>query len=241
MRQIPLIVIIIVLTFVKFSFASELQLPHNISSFKQAKKIANKLYQNRQTTFYCGCKYTNKKQIKRGECGYVPRKNKKRGKRIEWEHIVPAHAFGHVRQCWREPKSFATCQKKNGKFYRGRKCCNKVDPVFRAMAADLHNLVPSVGELNGDRSNFRFGMIDGEPRKYGACDFEVDFKRRITEPAPHIRGDIARIYEYMETTYAVPIGKKQRRLFEVWKIQDPMSSWEQEKKKLIQRFISRDQ
>ncbi|MDO6469820.1 endonuclease [Neptunomonas phycophila] len=50
------------------------------------------------------------------------------------------------------------------------------------MVTDLHNLVPSVGELNGDRSNFRFGMIPNEPRAYGQCDFEVNFKNRRAEP-----------------------------------------------------------
>ena len=39
------------------------------------------------------------------------------------------------------------------------------------MEADLHNLVPAIGEINGDRSNFTFEHIDGEERVYGACDF----------------------------------------------------------------------
>ncbi len=35
------------------------------------------------------------------------------------------------------------------------------------MEADLHNLVPAVGEINGDRSNYRFGMISGERYRCG--------------------------------------------------------------------------
>jgi len=231
--SLPLVFFLVIFS---FPVLSE-NIPHNISSFKQAKKLAAKIYKDHQTTFYCGCDYNDKKVVKRGKCGYKPRKNAKRGKRIEWEHVVPAHAFGHTRQCWREPESFNRCQKKNGKFYRGRKCCNKVDPVFRAMAADLNNLVPSVGELNGDRSNFRFGMIEGEPRKYGVCDFEVDFKRRIVEPRPEVRGDIARIYFYMEKTYGVPIGKKQRHLFDLWDKQDVINDWEVQKKDLIDSLL----
>jgi len=211
---------------------------HPISSFRQAKKLATILYKDHKTTFYCGCDYTDKKLVKPGKCGYQARKNKKRGKRIEWEHVVPAHAFGHSRQCWREPESFEACQKKSGEFYRGRKCCNKVDPMFRAMAADLHNLVPAVGELNGDRSNFRFGMIEGEPRSYGACDFEVDFKHRVVEPAPHVRGNIARIYRYMEKTYGIVIGKKQRRLFDLWAKQDPVDESEKRKSAHVNRLYT---
>ena len=58
----------------------------------------------------------------------------------------------------------------------------------------MYNLVPAVGEINGDRSNYKFGLIEDEPRVYGTCDFEVDFRNRIAEPPPHVRGDIARIY-----------------------------------------------
>jgi len=71
------------------------------------------------------------------------------------------------------------------------------------MVSDLHNLVPSVGELNGDRSNLRFGMIPNEPRSYGLCDFEVDFKDRRAEPPVNRQGDIARIYFYMRDQYGL--------------------------------------
>jgi len=46
----------------------------------------------------------------------------------------------------------------------------KKDPKLREMEADMMNLVPADGELNGDRSIYRFGMIPGEPRAYVACD-----------------------------------------------------------------------
>jgi len=120
------------------------EVPPNISSFREAKKLAADIFKDHRTTFYCGCSFNQKGLVNRSICGYSPRKNKKRGKHIEWEHVVPAHALGHSRQCWREPESFAECRKSSGKVYRGRKCCNKVDPVFRAMTSDLNNLVPAV-------------------------------------------------------------------------------------------------
>ncbi|WP_255420592.1 endonuclease [Arsenophonus endosymbiont of Aleurodicus floccissimus] len=33
------------------------------------------------------------------------------------------------------------------------------DPVFRAIEADLYNIAPSIGEVNGDRSNFNYGQL----------------------------------------------------------------------------------
>lgn len=192
------------------------------SSFSVAKRILDRqIYTGTdRVTFYCGCDYApapnpNKPSRTRltpdaDSCGLKPRKNADRAGRIEWEHVVPAWEFGHQLQCWQKG---------------GRKACRK-DPKFRMMEADLMNLVPAVGEINGDRSNFRFGMIAGEPRKYGACDFEVDFKQRVAEPAEHVRGDIARIYFYMEDQYGFKISRKQRQLFEAWDRIDPVDDRE---------------
>jgi len=102
------------------------------------------------------------------------------------------------------------------------------------MEADLHNLVPAIGEINGDRSNYSFSMLEGEPRTYGSCDFEVDFKTRKAEPAPNIRGDIARIYFYMQDRYKLKSSKKQMQLFEAWDKLDPVDDWERERNKRIE-------
>ena len=79
------------------------------------------------------------------------------------------------------------------------------------MESDLHNLVPAVGELNGDRSNLPFSMIEGEPREYGACDFEVNLAADRVEPRPEVRGNIARTYFYMSSTYGLPISEERER------------------------------
>ncbi|WP_086480419.1 endonuclease [Oceanospirillum sanctuarii] len=193
-------------------------------NFSAAKKDAVKVYQGQETSFYCGCEYRRegKKLVPDWEsCGYSPRKNANRGSRIEWEHVVPAWHFGHQLQCWQ-----------NG----GRKNCTRNDPKFAAMEADLMNLVPAVGELNGDRSNYKFGMIPGEPRAYGRCDFEVDFKGKTAEPPENVRGDIARIYFYMRDTYGLQISRQQRQLLEAWNRQDPESDWERERKRRIEKL-----
>jgi len=198
-------------------------------SFRQAKKKMVSMYQEHRITFYAACEYGKKGHVDRKSCGYKARKNEKRGKKIEWEHVVPAWAFGHALQCWQNK----VCTTRKGKSYKGRKCCGKSNATFRAMESDMHNLVPAIGELNGDRSNFRYGMISGEPRSYGSVDFEVDFKQRVAEPAMHVRGDIARTYFYMEREYGLNIGKKQRRLFAVWNKEDPVDGWEIERNRKI--------
>lgn len=198
------------------------------SSFDSAKKVArDAIYADHPIDFYCGCSFERSGRssgtINRTSCGYQPRRNPARGAKMEWEHIVPAFYFGHARPCW--SRGNARCVK-NGKRYRGRECCAKVDKVFQRIEADLHNLAPSVGELNGDRSNLPYGLVSGEPRAYGACDFEIGGKPRVAEPADAVRGDAARIWLYMASTYGIKLTNAQRKVFQTWADGDPPDDWE---------------
>lgn len=229
--------IILFLLFLSIPVIAEEVYPHSNESFPNAKKLMKKVYFDNQYSFYCGCKYDytqikgkEKTVVDAASCGYKPKKNTERGKYIEWEHVVPAWAFGNTRQCWREP----ICENSKGKKFKGRKCCEKIDKKFRIMQADMYNLQPAVGELNADRSNYHFGIIQGEAREYEACDFEVEGK--LAEPKEDIRGDIARTYFYMEHTYGVRISDKQRKLFEVWNKHDPVSDWEKIRAKRIEKI-----
>jgi len=210
-----------------------------IESFSKAKKILAKLYKQHQITFYCGCRY-NKKQVDHQSCGYKPKrpltkkgKINKRAHRIEWEHVVPAHAFGQSFKEWR--KGDPKCVSKKGKSYKGRKCASKSSKEFRRMEADLYNLVPAIGEVNGNRSNYSMAMIPGEIRKYGECDVEISGRK--VEPTEGIRGNIARTYFYMDWAYPGRgiISKKNRKLFEAWSKSDPVDQWECERARLIEK------
>ena len=211
------------------------------SSFSSAKKaLYNKIYTaaDMKQSFYCGCDYDyverkDKKGKFRNEpeftsCGFEPRKSQSRASRIEAEHIMPAHHFGQHFSCWRDDNNG------DGK-PDGRKGCSK-DPTFKTMESDLHNLVPAIGEVNGDRSNFQFGMIEGEKRVYGSCDAEVDFKARVFEPKPEVRGDIARVYFYMAGRYKVRLSKQQRQLLEAWAKSDPVSKEETQRNAVIAAY-----
>ncbi len=201
-----------------------------LETFASAKKIARDvIYAGHNTDFYCGCKYIKGKSksggtIDASECGYTPRKNKARGKILEWEHVVPAYYFGAERACWK--KGNARCVKSDGTPFRGRACCARVDKKFQKMEADLHNLTPAVGELNGDRSNLPYGIVKGEPREYGQCDFEIGGSPKITEPRDEVRGDAARIWFYMADTYGITLSDVQRAMFEKWSRADPPDGWE---------------
>lgn len=199
--------------------------PHSFSASK--KLMYKKLYPSGGDSFYCGCRFSYKsvkgKQkpvVDWTSCGFAPRKNAKRASRIEGEHAMPAHHFGQHLSCWR-----------NG----GRKACGK-NKTFKVMEADLHNIVPAIGEVNGDRSNFKYGLIAGEKRPYGQCDAEVDFKARRFEPKPDIRGDIARIYYYMGNKYKVRLSKQQLRMFAAWDKEDPVDDRERWRNNQVKRL-----
>lgn len=181
-------------------------------SFRQAKKQLSKIYQTEDTpqSFYCGCdiRIKGKKLVPDlPSCGFQVRKQPRRANRIEWEHLVPAWEFGHQRQCWQQG---------------GRKNCARKDKLFKTFEGDMHNLVPAIGEVNGDRSNFRFGMItSAKHASYGQCEMKVDFKQRLAEPPAARRGAIARAYFYMAEKYDLAISRKQRKLFKAWAHQYP--------------------
>jgi deoxyribonuclease-1 len=206
--------------------------PRPFATFDAAKRAdRNAIYSEAHTDFYCGCKWTphpdnltsSGGRIDPADCRYRPRKNAKRGSILEWEHVVPASFFGQHRACWR--KGHEKCEK-GGKPFKGRACCAKVDKTFKRIEADLHNLTPAVGELNGDRSNLPYGLVDGEPRLYGVCNFEIGGKSRLTEPREEVRGDAARIWLYMADTYKIKLSAAQRKMFEEWSAADPVDDWE---------------
>lgn len=99
----------------------------------------------------------------------------------------------------------------------------------------MHNFAPFLGEVNGDRANYKYGVILGEKRVYGSCDIEINFKTKTAEPAPNVRGDIARIYLYMSDRYGTRLSKQQRKLMLDWSKQDPVDAWERRKSSRIMR------
>ncbi len=207
------------LSTILFASASYAAPPAN---FAKAKREAVKIYADHTTSFYCGCdiKWQGRKGIPDLEsCGYQVRKQQKRASRIEWEHVVPAWQFGHQRQCWQ-----------NG----GRKNCNKNDKVFGMMEADLHNLTPAIGEVNGDRSNFNFSQWNGsDGASYGSCEMQVNFKDRKAMPPSRARGAIARTYLYMSQEYGFKLSKQQKQLMNAWNKQYPVDQWECERNERI--------
>lgn len=210
-------------------------------SFSKSKKELRKIYSDYQITLYCDCKYSYKDKsnmIDKESCGYKPRQPyTKKGKvnervnRIEWEHLIPAENFGREFSCWRDGDE--KCVDSRGKSFKGRKCCEKVDEKYRIMQADMHNLFPTIGELNGDRNNFKYDFELASSTQYGQCQFNVNLQEKRARVQENIRGVIARTYLYFVQEYKMQISKQERQKYEAWHKKYPADNWEVERNRRI--------
>lgn len=197
-------------------------------TFREAKIVAkHQIYHdvNQHGDLYCGCSWTwvgeSGGRMDLAGCGYQVRARKERAERMEWEHVMPASWFGRQRQCWQAG---------------GRENCQK-DPVFSAMEADLHNLYPSVGEVNGDRSDYALSVLPpAAPFSYGQCRTRVDFSTRTADPRPEARGLVARVHFYMSDRYGIRLSDQQQRVLMAWDRYYPPSAWEVERDRRIARI-----
>jgi deoxyribonuclease-1 len=208
------------------------------SSFNQAKKFLADLHEEigHMKTIYCGCKYERTTasggKVDRTSCGLKARTNETRSKRVEWEHVVPASWFGQTRACWKlkEEAYPNMCAGKSG-----RQCCEKVNDHFDLAHNDPNNLFPSSGEVNGDRSNHPYGMVEEEKRVYGSCNFEMGRSStgKVAEPGDGaLRGVLARAMLYMSQVYGVDSKLKLETVWE-WHVNNPPEEWEITRAKLI--------
>ena len=205
-----------------------------ILRFEEAKENLSIIHKDHLKTLYCGCSYTGK-IIDLKSCGYKVHKNLKRALRLEWEHVVPAEAFGKAFVEWREgdPK----CVYKKVK-YKERRCAKK-NPIYAKMEADMYNLFPEVGELNGLRSNYsvaEIGMKNLTKKGITFGDCKAIIQDRKFEPMDASKGTVARTYMYMDLTYPGRgiISDKNRPLYLAWDKLYPVQKWECDRAKKIQ-------
>lgn len=205
-------------------------------SFRKSKKILSKIYKELDSkTFYCDCEYKGKK-VNKKSCGYKGKlkKNgteyfKKRSEKIEWEHVFPvSKAIGAFPECVIKGKKLS------------RKKCLKVSKGFRKLEADLHNLVPAVGSLNAFRSNLSYSGMPVSKKEWGQCVFQKEGRKISIKD--DIKGDIARIYFYLNMKYPQVgvISNKNKKLFQAWDKLDKVSEKECKLNKLKTKYQKDD-
>ncbi len=175
-----------------------------------------------RVTLYCEAVFNNKKQLYFPD-GFTTNKYKKRAKKVEWEHVVPAQNFGRNFSEWYEGDDL--CLTSKGKTFKGRRCAEKVNQEYRLMQSDMYNLYPAIGAVNASRSNYNFVMLPNEGSSFGSCVMKIT--NRKAEPPENARGLIARSYIYMHETYKrYKMSSQQIQLMTAWHKQFPVSQWE---------------
>ena len=189
-------------------------------SYNQAKPYVYALFREHPITLYCHCRYEHKK-INLNSCNMQSAAHLARAHRVELEHMMPAENFGRQLACWREKICI-----KNNKAYRGRKCCRQQSPLFNQAEGELYNLWPSVGLVNGARSNFRYNAFKGSA--FYGCPIVIDKTHRQVSPADEVKGIVARANLFMSDEYHIVLSSAQRRLFLAWHKQFPPDDWEKQ-------------
>lgn len=206
-------------------------------TLREAKSLARKkIYRDHRVTFICQCSFDSSGTLSESDCGYRPREKSEKGGLAMWRRVVPVNERASRLDCWR--KGHPDCFDDEGRRIMGRECCALpgVSEKYRRMNADLHNIVPVIGELHDNSFHLAPGEVEGEKRLFGACDFEVDTENKIFEPAKSIRGDVARIHLYMDETYGVKIEGENRALLLKWHQEDPPDDWERERNRRIKKI-----
>lgn len=164
------------------------------------------IYKGHNYTLYYGCSYTGS-VIDLSTCKYTPVEREKfRATRVEAEHIVPASLLPARKfECW-----------KISRFE-----CESTDPKAQAMLFDLHNLAPSVGQLNLIRGNMRYGETKG-----------------TFNPPDCVKGDVARVWFYMRFKHKLEFLPGEEEMFLRWSKMDPVSPWENERERRIRNHNS---
>lgn len=118
--------------------------------------------------------------------------------------------------------------------------------------SDLFVVVPSDGYVNGRRANLAFGMVSSASytssngSRLGRCQNAAVSANDCFEPAPDVRGDIARSYFYFAVRYegefnccdeaAVTDGDIngwQERMLREWHLEDPVDAAERARNEAV--------
>lgn len=215
MQKKPLMIIVGALLSAAIAFqqgyAGKKSQPRGNHEYRNAlKTLWTKVYPSTGKTLYCGQSFSTK--------NYKARK-----KHVNAEHIFPMSWAAKDLNCGT------------------RKQCQRQSAKFRGIESDLHNIYPALITVNKARSNYRFGDVRGEKREFGKrCDFEVNQRKRVAEPAKKVRGEVARAMLYMAYQYQLTLHKKTEQLMRKWDRQDPPGHEEKRRAKIIQREQGRE-
>lgn len=132
-----------------------------LPSFRSATKwLESNVYNTKDArkTFYHGCAYNSAGRVDIASCGYEA-DDVVLARTMAWSYVIPPDIFARNMACWSDPQG--TCGHSNQ-----LKCCRSV-PEFVSIEANLHNIVPMIGEFSGQKQYLQgFGDVRDAEKGY---------------------------------------------------------------------------
>lgn len=144
----------------------------------------------------------------------------KKQSEVEFIRIVPEEMMGITRRCWHEK----ICINLSGKPYNGPACCRKSDERYQAYDRDIFNIIPVTKELAKAIKGYRYAEAKKGSRKL--CTLLLSDEKKIVEPPLFMKGNIARVYLYMNAQYALNLSYEEQMLYLKWHALDPVDAKE---------------
>jgi deoxyribonuclease-1 len=209
---------IILLLFISIMlFSRGYDSPDNRSQAKNLLKMIDLDYKTARLT---GCSYTydisscmDKTIVDISTCSLEDNQT------IQWIQVVPDTFFGRNMVCMNEKVCVNVFTKEK---FGSPMCCRRVNTQYKKMEADLFNLIPVVSEIAAKRGTRIFSDVKNPSFSVGSTKFDTDH----IEPHDEIKGDIARVYLYMDEQYDLALSKTQKEVFMRWHKLDPVDKHE---------------
>ena len=163
-----------------------------------------------------GCSITGLVDFK--SCAYKVQEDPLMASQIQWMHVLDPFHFGSHFRCLREKTCTSTYKQKK---YQGIRCCKKQSTKFKTMYADMHNIIPVIGEFRKLRKGSYFKEPEVAPTIPGIM---------VRDEA---KGMVARTYLYMIDRYDVNSDPELKKMWLRWHHQHPPTLWEKKKNRLM--------
>jgi len=148
---------------------------------------------------------------------------------MTWMQIVPDTFYGRHKACMIEKPCINIFTKEP---FGSPLCCRRKDTQYREMEADLFNLVPVVTSLAMLQKGRIFGVVKVPTERLG----DVKMDKNYLEPPNCVKGDVARVYLYMDARYSLELAPEQRSVFLKWHKEDGVDAKECKLAKLFQKI-----
>jgi len=209
---------VVLLSLALMLFGRGYDAPDNRSQAKNLLKMIDLDYKVARLT---GCHYTydttscmDKTIVDLSTCNVT-----EANQTIKWIQVVPDIFFGRHMACMNEKVCINVFTKEK---FGSPMCCRRINTTYKQMEADLFNLIPVVSEVALKQGVRIFDDVKKPMFSIGNIMFDMDYM----EPRDEVKGDVARVYLYMDERYGLDLSQQQQEVFKRWHKLDPVDAHE---------------